>query len=49
MARWLIDPDHTVAHFMTRHMMITIVHGQFNRFSGGSGSTPDVPATVRTG
>jgi polyisoprenoid-binding protein YceI len=34
MARWLFDPDHTVAHFTTRHMMITIVHGQFNRFSG---------------
>ncbi len=46
MARWLIDPDHTVAHFTTRHMMITIVHGQFNRFSGEILFDPaDVPAT----
>jgi polyisoprenoid-binding protein YceI len=45
MAKWIIDPDHTVAHFMTRHMMITIVHGQFNRFSGEIWFDPeDVPA-----
>ena len=46
MAKWVIDPDHTVAHFTTRHMMITKVHGQFNRFSGEIRFDPaDVPAT----
>jgi polyisoprenoid-binding protein YceI len=34
MARWMIDSDHTVAHFTARHMMITFVHGQFNRITG---------------
>jgi polyisoprenoid-binding protein YceI len=34
MAKWVIDPEHTVAHFTVRHMMITDVHGQFNRISG---------------
>jgi polyisoprenoid-binding protein YceI len=33
-AKWLIEPEHTVAHFTTRHMMITDVHGQFNKISG---------------
>jgi polyisoprenoid-binding protein YceI len=30
----MIDTDHTVAHFTARHMMITFVHGQFNRITG---------------
>ena len=34
MARWIIDEDHTVAHFMVRHLMINDVHGQFNKISG---------------
>ncbi len=34
MARWNIDPDHTVTEFVVRHMMICNVHGQFNRISG---------------
>jgi polyisoprenoid-binding protein YceI len=34
MAKWIIEPEHTVAHFTVRHMMITDVHGQFNRISG---------------
>ncbi len=34
MAKWVIDPDHTVAAFVVRHMMISDVHGQFNRISG---------------
>ena len=34
MATWNIDPDHTVAEFAVRHMMICTVHGQFNRISG---------------
>jgi len=34
MAKWIIDPDHSVAAFAVRHMMISNVHGQFNRISG---------------
>lgn len=34
MSKWIIEPEHTVAHFTVRHMMITDVHGQFNRISG---------------
>lgn len=34
MAKWIIDPDHTVAAFIVRHFMITDVRGQFNRISG---------------
>ena len=34
MKKWIIDPEHTVAHFTARHMMITDVHGQFNKVSG---------------
>ncbi len=34
MAKWTIDEDHTVAHFIVRHMMINDVHGQFNNISG---------------
>jgi polyisoprenoid-binding protein YceI len=34
MAKWVIDPDHSVAAFAVRHMMVSNVHGQFNRLSG---------------
>ncbi len=34
MHRWIIDSNHTVAHFTARHMMITFVRGQFNRITG---------------
>lgn len=34
MAKWTIDADHSVAAFSVRHLMITNVHGQFNRISG---------------
>ncbi len=34
MAKWKLDPEHTVAHVVARHMMITDVHGQFNKVSG---------------
>ena len=34
MVKWIIDGDHTVAHFMVRHMMINDIHGQFNNISG---------------
>ena len=34
MAKWLIDPDHSVAAFVIRHMMVANVRGQFNKLSG---------------
>jgi polyisoprenoid-binding protein YceI len=34
MAKWVIDPDHSVAAFAVRHMMVSNVHGQFNKISG---------------
>lgn len=34
MAKWVIDPDHSVAAFVVRHMMVSNVHGQFNKISG---------------
>ncbi len=34
MAKWVIDPDHSVAAFVVRHMMIADVRGQFNAISG---------------
>lgn len=46
MARWLIDPDHTVATFTVRHLMIADVHGHFNRISGELMYAPDDPAAT---
>jgi len=34
MAKWVIDPDHSVAAFSIRHMMIANVRGQFNNITG---------------
>jgi polyisoprenoid-binding protein YceI len=34
MAKWHIDPDHSVAAFKVRHMLIAHVRGQFNKLSG---------------
>ena len=34
MKKWVIDPDHSVAGFVVRHMMVTNVRGQFNKISG---------------
>jgi polyisoprenoid-binding protein YceI len=34
MARWILDPDHSVAAFSVVHMMIAHVRGQFNKISG---------------
>jgi len=46
MSRWLIDPDHTVATFTVRHMMIADVHGHFNRIAGELLYAPDDPAVT---
>lgn len=34
MTKWIIDPDHTVAAFSIRHMMIAHVRGQCNKVNG---------------
>jgi polyisoprenoid-binding protein YceI len=34
MAKWIIDPDHSVAAFVVRHMMVANVRGQFNSIGG---------------
>lgn len=34
MAKWVIDPDHSVAAFVIKHMMVANVRGQFNKISG---------------
>ncbi|MDH5201806.1 MAG: YceI family protein, partial [Nitrospirota bacterium] len=34
MGKWIIDPDHTVAAFVIRHMMVAHVRGQFNKITG---------------
>jgi len=41
MAQWVIDPDHTVAAFVVRHMMVANVRGQFNKISGTITFDPD--------
>jgi polyisoprenoid-binding protein YceI len=43
MAKWNIDPDHSVAAFKVRHFMITLVRGQFNKISGSIQFDPDNP------
>ncbi|RJQ20049.1 MAG: polyisoprenoid-binding protein [Nitrospiraceae bacterium] len=46
MAEWNIDPDHSVAAFAIRHMMVCDVHGQFNRITGKVRFDPaDIPNT----
>lgn len=41
MNKWVIDPDHSVAGFVVRHMMITNVRGQFNKIRGTIHFDPD--------
>jgi polyisoprenoid-binding protein YceI len=40
-AKWVIDPDHSVAVFSIRHMMIANVHGHFNKIKGAIYFDPD--------
>jgi polyisoprenoid-binding protein YceI len=46
MAEWIIDPDHSVAAFSVRHMMIADVHGQFNGIRGVIRFEPAGPALL---
>jgi polyisoprenoid-binding protein YceI len=44
MPTWTIDPDHSVAAFAIRHMMISFVHGLCNGVSGTIEYDPADPA-----
>ena len=47
MSTWVLDPDHTVAEFAVRHMMVTWVRGRFSRVSGKLNFDPqDVAAAA---
>lgn len=41
MAKWNIDPDHSVGSFAIRHMSVAFVHGQMNNVSGTVEFDPD--------
>jgi polyisoprenoid-binding protein YceI len=43
LAKWKIDPDHVSAGFSVRHMMVTIVHGFFNKVKGSIFFDPAKP------
>ena len=45
MAKWNIDPDHSVAAFKVRHMMVAHVRGQFNKLSGSAQFDPEDPSS----
>ncbi len=44
MAKWNIDPDHSVAAFSSRHLKVANVRGQFNGLSGTIDFDPADPA-----
>lgn len=46
-ARWTLDPAHTSVGFSVRHMMITNVRGNFNKFAGEVTYDPADPAATR--
>ena len=41
MAKWNIDPDHSVGSFAIRHLNVAFVHGQMNSISGTVEYDPD--------
>lgn len=41
MAIWKFDPDHASIHFVVRYMVITRVHGLFDRWSGSLDLDPN--------
>ena len=46
MTKWNIDPDHSVAAFRVRHMMVAHVRGQFNKLSGSAQFDRTDPSTL---
>lgn len=47
MAHWTIDPTHTNADFVVRHMMITNVRGTFKEITGTLDFDPANPAAAQ--
>ena len=43
---WTIDPAHTLVQFSVRHMMISKVRGQFEKFSGEVNLDENNPAAT---
>jgi polyisoprenoid-binding protein YceI len=43
MMAWKIDPAHSLIQFAVRHMMISTVRGEFEKFSGSVDFDPDNP------
>ncbi|MEW6053786.1 MAG: YceI family protein [Nitrospirota bacterium] len=46
MAKWIIDPDHSVASFVVKHLMVANVRGQFNKISGTIHFDPAEPGSA---
>jgi polyisoprenoid-binding protein YceI len=46
MAKWIIDPDHSVGSFSIRHLTVAFVHGQLNKVSGTINFDPDDAASM---
>ena len=45
--RWALDPGHSAVGFSVRHMMITNVRGEFERFRGNVSYDPTAPEATR--
>ena len=45
--KWTIDPTHTTVGFSVRHLMITNVHGEFQKVSGKVTYDPARPEATR--
>jgi polyisoprenoid-binding protein YceI len=46
-SRWTLDPAHSSVGFSVRHMMITNVRGEFQRFAGELDFDPREPGAAR--
>jgi polyisoprenoid-binding protein YceI len=44
---WQIDPAHSKIHFSARHMMVTTVRGEFEKFSGTVDFDENNPAATK--
>lgn len=44
---WSVDPVHSVVGFSARHMMISNVHGTFEKFAGAIRYVPGDPTSVK--
>ncbi len=47
MNKWVIDPDHSIAAFSIRHMMIANIHGLFSNLTGALEFDPADMSTLK--